>query len=409
MRILFITQWFQPEPFINGLHFIKELVNFGHEVQVLTGFPNYPGGRVYDGYRIRLLQRQDMDGVPVIRVPLYPSHDRSGIRRFANYTSFALSASAIGPWVTSRADVAYVYHPPATVCIPACVFRVLRRIPFVYNIQDLWPDELATSKMLRNRFGLWLAERCCRFFYWAATKIVVLSPGFKEELCRRGVPRDKIEVIYNWCADGESNVRSVEKDPALATKLGLTGRFNILFAGNMGEGQALGSVLEAAKIVQEKCPRIQFVLIGSGTEANNLRQKAAGLTLKNVLFLDRRPPSEIGVILSWADVLLVHLSDNALHKITIPSKTQAYMLAGKPILMGVKGDAAELIKTAKAGLTCEPENPKSIAETIQRFEAMPKADLDRMGENGKMFYQQNLSVAIGAKRYEEIFRMAARK
>ncbi|MHC4664285.1 MAG: glycosyltransferase family 4 protein [Planctomycetota bacterium] len=409
MRILFITQWFQPEPFINGVHFIKELTKLGHEVQVLTGFPNYPGGKLYDGYRIKLLQREDMDGIPVVRVPLYPSHDRSGIRRFASYMSFALSAAIIGPWVMKRADVAYVYHPPATVCLPACVFRILRRVPFVYNVQDLWPDELAASKMFQNRFGLWLAERCCRLFYRLARKIVVLSPGFKETLCERGVRRDKIEVIYNWCADGDSDVRPVEKHPALRKELGLTGRFNILFAGNMGEGQALGTVLEAAEIVQNRCPRVQFVLIGGGTEADNLKLKAKDLNLKNVVFHDRRPPSEIGAILSLADVLLVHLSDAALHRITIPSKTQAYMLAGKPVLMGVRGDAAELVTRAETGLTCEPENPQSMADAVQKFEGMPPEELEAMGENGRRFYRRELALEIGARRYEEIFRMAARK
>ncbi|MHC4664284.1 MAG: glycosyltransferase family 4 protein, partial [Planctomycetota bacterium] len=307
MRILLITQWFQPEPFLNGLPFAKELAKLGHEIQVLTGFPNYPGGKVYDGYRVKLLQREIMDGIEVVRVPLYPSHDNSGIRRFANYTSFALSAATIGPWLIKRPDIVYVYHPPPTASLPAFVLRLFRRAPFVYNIQDLWPDALAASDMFQNRFGLWLAGKCCKLIYRMASKIVVQSPGFKKELCSRGVPGEKIEIIYNWCDD--SNIRSVERDPALAAELGMEGRFNILFAGNMGEGQALSSVLEAAEIVQSTCPRLQFVFIGGGIEVDSLKQKTKDLNLNNVLFLERRPPSEISSILSLADVLLVHLSD----------------------------------------------------------------------------------------------------
>jgi colanic acid biosynthesis glycosyl transferase WcaI len=406
MRILFITQWFQPEPFLKGLPFAKELVQLGHEVQVLTGFPNYPGGRLYAPYRIRLLQREEIEGVHVVRVPLYPSHDNSGSRRFFNYMSFAICAAVIGPWVVKRADVAYVYHPPATVQFSAAAIRLFRRIPLVYDIQDLWPDSLAASGMFTNRFGLWCVDRVCRIFYRLAKKIVVLSPGYKEELIKRGVPKDKLEVIYNWCDD--SNAAPAKKDPALASQLGLAGHFNVMFAGNLGKGQALGSVLAAAEIVQAKYPDVRFVFVGDGVEAEGLKQKAQSLRLSNVLFLGRRPVSQIGGIMNLADVLLVHLKNNDLYAKTIPSKTQAYMAAGKPILMGVKGDAADLVLRAKAGLECEPDDPESIAGQIERLRAMPKEELEKMGENGKAFYMQELDRRIGAKRFEEIFRSVAR-
>jgi len=237
MRILFITQWFQPEQMFKGLPFAKELLKLGHEVEVLTGFPNYPEGKIYNGYKIRFLQRETIDGVPVIRVPLYPSHDRSGWRRFVNYVSFALSAAIIGPWVVKKADVAYVYHPPATIGFPAAMIKLLRGIPFVYDIQDLWPDTLTATGMFTNKLGLWLVDRWCRFVYWAANKIIVLSPGFKNALIERGVPGDKIKVIYNWVDD--TMVKQVPKNPALAAKLGLDGKFNIAFAGNMGKHRPL--------------------------------------------------------------------------------------------------------------------------------------------------------------------------
>lgn len=406
MRILFITQWFHPEPFLKGLPFAKELVRLGHEVQVLTGFPNYPGGRLYAPYRIRLLQREEIEGVHVVRVPLYPSHDKSGSRRFFNYMSFAICAAVIGPWVVKRADVAYVYHPPATVQFSAAAIRLFRRIPLVYDIQDLWPDSLAASGMFTNRFGLWCVDRVCRILYRLAKKIVVLSPGYKDELIKRGVPQDKLEVIYNWCDD--SNAAPVKKDPALASQLGLAGHFNVMFAGNLGKGQALGSVLAAAEIVQAKYPDVRFVFVGDGVEAEGLKQKAQSLRLSNVLFLGRRPVSQIGGIMNLADVLLVHLKNNDLYAKTIPSKTQAYMAAGKPILIGVKGDAADLVLRAKAGFECEPENPESIAGQIERLRAMPKEELEKMGENGKAFYMQELDRRIGAKRFEEIFRLVAR-
>lgn len=407
MRILFIIQWFQPEPTLKGLPFAKELIKRGHDVQVLTGFPNYPGGKVFEGYRIKPLQKEDMDGVSVVRVPLYPSHDKSSIRRIVNYTSYALSASVIGPWAINRADVAYVYHPPATTFFPASVIKLLRRIPLVYDIQDFWPDSLAASGMFQSKMGLWLVDRYCRLFYRAANKIVVLSPGFKKKLCEKGVPEDKIEVIYNWSDD--SKVHSSEQDPVLASELGLDGHFNVMFAGNMGKVQALEAVLDAANILQPKYSHLQFVFIGGGVEVDNLKKKAKDIGLKNVLFLARRPLSEIGGIMSLADVLLVHLKDDPLFAMTIPSKTQTYMSVGKPILMGVRGDAADLVERSGAGLKCEPQNPQSIATMVEKFLSMPKSELTAMGEKGKRFYRQELSLAVGAKHFEKLFLEVAKK
>lgn len=232
MRILFIIQGWQPESVLKGLPFAKELQKLGHEVEALTGFPHYPQGKIYPGYRVCLLQREEMDGVSVVRVPLYPSHDRSSVRRIATYTSYALSAALMGPWVTKRADVAYVYHPPATVGFPACVLRMLRGIPFVYDIQDLWPDTLVATGMFNSRFGLRLVDKYCKLVYRLASRIVVLSPGFKAKICERGVPADKIDVIYNWSDD--TVVYPVKRNAKLAKQLGLSGRFNIMFAGNMG-------------------------------------------------------------------------------------------------------------------------------------------------------------------------------
>ena len=405
MRILIINQWFQPEPALKGLPLAQELVKLGHEVEVLTGFPNYPGGKVYDGYKIRLLQKEIIDGIPVIRIPLYPSHNDSGFQRFLNYMSFAIMAAIIGPLLVKRADVAYVYHPPATTQFGAIIIHLFRRIPLVYDIQDLWPESLQASGMFTSKIGLWFVGQVCKIFYKFAKKIVVLSPGYKEEISQRGVSPDKIEVIYNWC-DGSASNCSVQ-DPSLAEKLGLSGRFNIMFAGNLGKGQSLSYVLDAAKIVQTQNSNIQFVFIGGGLERESLEQKAKEQNINNVLFLDRRPVSEIGAIMNIADVLLVHLKDNELYTKTIPSKTQAYLAIGKPILMGVRGNAADLVTRAKAGLLCQPENPNSIAETSLRLSSMPKEELIQMGKNGRQFYEQELSLEIGVRRFEKIFQSIA--
>jgi glycosyltransferase involved in cell wall biosynthesis len=403
MKILFLTQWFDPEPMFKGLVFAKALRERGHDVQVLTGFPNYPEGKLYPGYRLRLLQREVLEGIEVIRVPLYPSHDSSPLRRVANYVSFALAASIVGPWAVRRADVMYVYHPPATVALPALVIGTLRGIPFVYDIQDLWPDTLAATGMVRNRVLLRLVDWWCRLTYGMADRIVVLSQGFKRVLSQRGVGETKVEVIYNWCE--EKSIATPLPHTAPTRELGLPGRFNVVFAGTIGKAQALEAVLQAAQIVKASQPDVQFIFVGGGTEVDRLRDLAREMKLDNVVFEARRAVTEIGAVLKAADLLLVHLKDDPLFAVTIPSKTQAYMAAGRPIVMAVRGDAAELVERAHAGVVCRPEDPEGLANGIIELRRSPKERLHEMGENGREFYRRELSMNVAVGRFEELFRL----
>ena len=408
MRILFIAHYFHPEPnFFIGLPFAKELARRGHEVQVLTGLPNYPEGSIYDGYRVKFLRRDIIEGIPVIRVPLYPSHDRSALKRILSYISLSISQSSIGPFVVKDADMAFVSQGPATIGLPAMVHKMFRRIPFVYNIQDLWPDSLLSTGMFDNRFGLRLVNKWCNFVYKYAEKIVVIAPGMKNRLIEHGTPESKIEVIYNWCDD--SLICRDEKDAPCLSSLGMADKFNIVFAGNIGKAQAMDAVLNAAKILMLDCPNAQFVLIGGGVEVEPLKKKTADMGLSNVKFLARRPISEIGPILRLADVLLVHLKNDPLFQITIPSKTQAYIAIGRPILIGVKGDAADLVEKANAGLRCEPEIPESIARAVRKLYEMPQSERDMMGKSGSEYYDKELSFSIATTKYEKIFESVVEK
>ncbi|MFA5039007.1 MAG: glycosyltransferase family 4 protein [Candidatus Omnitrophota bacterium] len=401
-RILMLTQWFDPELNMKGLSFARELRSLGYDIQVLTGFPNYPGGKVYPGYKIKLFQKDIMDGIPVFRVPLYPSHDQRAFGRFANYSSFALAASLIGPFGIKRPDVIYAYHPPATVGLPAWLLSGLYRAPLVYDIQDLWPDTLTATGMVRSRLILSLVDQWCRFIYARAAKIVVLSPGFKSKLIERGVPEAKIEVVYNWC--DESRLGTVERDEALGRELGMANRFNVLFPGTMGKAQALEAVLEAAALLRDKLPAVQFVLAGGGIEVTRLKAIKDEKGLANVLFLPYRPIDEMNRIFGLADVLLVHLKNSPLFEITIPGKTQTCLAAGRPVLMGVKGNAAELVEKARAGLICRPQDPLEIASAVESFYRMSPGQRDAMGRNGKDFYHRELSLERGVKRFDLIFK-----
>lgn len=401
MRILLLTQWFDPEPTFKGLLFARELVRRGHEVEVLTGFPNYPGGKLYPGYRIRPWRCEIVDGIRVVRVMLYPSHDRSRWRRVLNYVTFALSASVLGPFLIKRPDVVYIYHPPATVALPALVIKMLRRSPVVYDIQDLWPDTVRASGMVSGRRILGMLGRWCNIVYRRTDQITVLSPGFRTILLSRGLEPGKVHVIYNWC--DEERISAFGRDHQLASELGFAGRFNVVFAGTMGLAQKLETVLEAARICRERCPAVRFVFVGGGIEKARLEELARVMALENVVFLERQPVERIGRILALADVLLVHLKDDPLFCITIPSKTQAYMAAGKPVLMAVRGDAADLVERAGAGLCCEPENAVALADAVTGMSAMPRAELNAMGGAAKSFYNRELSLRAGVDHFEEAF------
>lgn len=404
MHILLLSQWYYPEPNVKAHPLARELIARGHEVQVLTGFPNYPSGRIYPGYRQRLYQRENLDDVPIIRVPLYPNHSRSGFKRIVNYVSFAASASLIGTWLCQRADVMWVYHPPLTVGIPAWWIELLRRIPFIYEIQDMWPETLSSTGMFSNRRALHLVGAAAKFIYRRAAAITVISPGFKKNLIDKGVPADKIHAIPNW-AD-EEIFHPVPRDSDFGKQYGLTGRFNVMFAGNMGAAQALHHVVDAAAQLKGNAD-IQFVFIGDGISLAELKRQAA--ELPNVRFIPQQPAEKVPHFLAWADAALVQLKDAPLFHITIPSKTIAYMACGRPILCGVRGDGAEVVSRAGAGLTYEPENAIALVNAIKALYAMSPGEREAMGQHGREAFLRQYTKQVLIERYEMLFAQVASK
>lgn len=400
MRILMLSQWCQPEPFFKGVPFAKALQARGHRVEILTGFPNYPGGKIYPGYRIRLFQREAIDSIPVNRVALYPNHNQSGFQRILNYISFAFCAAAIGPLLVKKPDVIYVYNL-ITLDWAAWILRKWYLCPVVFDVQDLWPDSVVDSGMMRQSNLLRLLNYWCRNVYRRATHLVTLSPGFKDALVKRGVPKDNISVIYNWC--DEAHVNTSSSIPIEACDLRKEGAFIVMFAGTMGVMQGLDSVLDAAARLLTVEPRIKFVFVGGGIERDRLKKRSANLRLENIIFLERQPPEKINVILQMADVLLVHLKDTPLFRITIPSKVQAYMAAAKPILLAVKGDSADIINQSEAGVVTAPEDPGSMLQAILRLYRMSNEARQEMGCKARNYYKENLSMDVGVRTFEEIF------
>lgn len=406
MRVLFLTQWYKPEPAPLQHDLARSLVAKGHNVTVLTGFPNYPSGRLYPGYRVKLLQREVLDGVPLVRVPLYPEHSRSAIGRVLNYASFSASAATLGMTAVARPDVLFVYHPPLTVGVPAYILSRLWRVPYVIQIQDMWPETLSATGMLHNRRVLESIGQFASWVYSKAEAICVISPGFRRNLLAKGVPDNKIYTISNWIDPDNSTCSA--PDEALAIKLGLAQRFNVMFAGNLGEAQDLETVIAAAELLKD-LDRVQFVFVGDGVAMPHLQAEVIRRSVGNVKFLGRYDIEQMQRLYALADVLLIHLKDEPLFRITIPSKTFAYMATGKPILAAVAGDAADVVEAVGAGITCPPSSPEQLANAVRRLYGMDPDALRAFGDNGRQAAETTYSRQNLTQHIEQVLLAAARR
>ncbi len=398
-RALFLSISFDPEPgAIRGLPLARWLRdNAGYQVEALTAIPWYPLGRFYPGYRFRLIQREEMDGITVWRVPLIPSHDSSAVRRMLTYISFMVSAMLLGLGRVQRPDVIYYFDNLPTTGLVARVLARLTGARTVQHIADLWPEAVMQSGMLRPRIVGKYAERAidswCRALYRRHARITVLSPHFKRVLVERGVPESKVEVIYNW-AD-EDRFYPVPRKPELLDRLGLQGKFNVVYAGNMGPLQDLTVILDAAEQLPDGAD-VQFILAGSGPTEPLLRAEAARRNLLNVRFLGRIPLDEMNDLNSAADALLVHLkNDPAMHG-TIPSKLQVSLACGRPVLLGTGGDAAELLKESGAGVVFTPGSGTELAQAVRTLAALSEREREAMGKRGREFYEREFSLHRGA-------------
>lgn len=400
MKILIISQYFPPEPELKISGLARGLVKLGDEVEILTGYPNYPKGKFYDGYKIRFSLKEDFEGATVHRLPLIPDRNRNALWRIANFLSFMISVLFIGPFKIKKPDIIWVYNPPLTLGIPASFMSFLFRAPLVVEIQDMWPETLQATGFVDNKLILKIIDLLGKFQYKVASAITVISEGFKNNIESKGVDSSKVFVIENWAYEQESYTDEINY--TLAKEKGLDGKFNILYAGNMGSAQGLSNLIDAAKILED-LDSIQFVLLGSGIEESILKEMSQRYGLSNVIFLGRLPMDMMASMYSLADALLVHLTDDPLFEITIPGKTQSCLLSGKPVIASVNGDAANLIEKAEAGFTAEAMNPTSLVTAVKNLYNLDEIERNQMGLRGREYYFNNLSPSVQVKKYQKLF------
>lgn len=377
---------------------------------MLTGFPNWPTGQLPPGYRIRLWQKETINGIPIIRVPLYPDHSTSAWHRILNFASLAISVLVLGPWLIPACDIIHVNFPPVTLGFPAWILSRLRRVPITFEIQDMWPETLRATGMLKHEGALAIVGYMANWGYRRAAAIRVISPGFRENLLGKNVPAEKIHVISNWVDTDRYEPR--EPSAALAAEFGLAGRFNVMFAGTMGLAQGLDAVLKAATLLAD-LPDVQFVFVGDGADLPRLREIAEEYKLTNVRFVGRVPPETVASLYPLAEVLLVHLRDDPLFRITIPHKVFTYMASARPVLAAMSGDTADVVRAAQAGITCTPGDATAIADAVRQFHAMTPDERMTMGHNGRRAtleaYGRELLVTQVAAMFESVTKKVAGK
>ncbi len=396
MKFLFISLWYAPEPVFKPHDFARELVMRGHEVTVITGFPNYPSGQIYHGYRLRLWQLETIDGVHVIRVPHLIDRSQSAFRRILSYLFFTLMATLSGIIAIHSLDVIWTYQ----IGLPGVALGALKKARLVHEVQDLWPE---WSQTMPSGLKGWLYRLLGaqeQFIYKCAAAIVTISNGFRQALIKKGASEKKITVLANWA--NEQNFQPVEPDPALAEREGLGRHFCVMYVGNIGTAQSLDTVVEAAALLKDMSD-IEFIFIGDGVERETLEQQVCDRGFKNIRFLGSRPQEQAAAYLAWADIVLIHLKQDPVYEITIPSKTYAYLAVGKPILAAVTGDTASLVQKSGAGFTCSPGDPQILAQTVRRFYALPESDRQAMGQSGRQTFLSYYTRQALVDEYERLF------
>jgi colanic acid biosynthesis glycosyl transferase WcaI len=405
VRILVLSQYYDPEPIPKPAELAEELIRRGHDVSVLTGLPNYPTGRLFPGYSLRPHRRETIRGVPVLRVFEVPYHSGSSMGRFLNYGSFMLAAAAAAPAI-KRPDVVYVWHPPLTVGVTAWALRVLKGCPFVYDVQDVWPDEAIFSGMMREGVVSKALRVLETAVYKRASRVVVATVGARNNLVAKGVPDNKVSVVPNWIFGDGLDLPAKADVESARSLLEAGAAFTVTFAGNIGLVQGLETMLETARLLLPRSD-IVFRVIGDGSDLPRLRKLAAKLGLTNLRFLGRLPASRMPAVLAASDALLVLLRPGPLTDLALPTKTLAYLAAGRPVLAAAGGAAEALVRECDAGLAVRPGEPAALAAAIEQLVAMSSQERHAMGRRGREWVSRRFTREQLVDRLETLLREAA--
>ena len=403
MRILFLTTYFRPESATNAILMTllaEELAARGHQITIITGMPHYDNNRVEDAYRGKLYKKESVGSLDVRRVYLYVPQDKTRISgRLLNYISFNVT-SGLAALLTRRHDVMLVPSPPLTNGLTAWVVSRLKRMPFVYNVQDIYPDVAVRLGVLKSKRVIDLFTRMESFVYRKASAVSVISDSFQRNLAAKQVPASKLKIIPNFV--DTAFVSPLPRHNAFSREHGLDASFVILFAGNVGLSQGLETVLKAAKLLSDT-PKIKFVIVGNGASKAELVQQCEEMRLNNVAFLPLQPYERVPEVYSAADVCLIPLK-RGLTEDSVPSKLWTIMGVARPVVATVdaSSDTYKVIQQAECGLCADAEDAEGMAQAIRQL--YDDCDLaERMGKGGRAFVEQHYTSKSVAAQYEALF------
>ncbi|HEY9161940.1 MAG TPA: glycosyltransferase family 4 protein [Desulfomonilia bacterium] len=365
MHILFLTDNFPPEvnaPASRTYEHCIEWVKEGCEVTVVTCFPNFPNGKVFSGYKNKLWDIENMNGIRVIRVWTFITPNKGFLKRIIDYQSFMVSAVIASVFV-KKPDVVIGTSPQFFTACAAYIVSFFKRKPFIFELRDIWPESIKVVGAMKDSFILNLLEKVEMHLYKKADLIVSVTNSFKRVLMGRGVDGNKIRVVLNG-AD-LSNYKPMQKDEEISSRYGLEGRFVAGYVGTHGMAHALETILEAASKSENR--DIRFLMVGDGAQKDHLKEIAAMRNLDNVVFIDTVPKSDIARYYSLLDASIIHLKKTDLFRTVIPSKLFECMAMGIPVIFGVEGESAEIVISEDVGLTFEPENPDDLSRQINRL------------------------------------------
>jgi glycosyltransferase involved in cell wall biosynthesis len=406
MRILYVSQYYPPEigaPSARVSELARHWVSAGHEVTVLTGFPNHPTGVVHPDYRKRirrLFWREKADGVDVVRTWLIPLPNGKPLERILNYTSFCISAALRGIFLR-RPDIVIGTSPQLLVGISGWFLSKVKRAPFVFEVRDIWPDAIVASGVGRENSLLARSLRAIsRFLHRVADKIVVVTPAFESDLVDNWhVPGEKIAIVQNGV---ETDLFSPGPASAgLVDELGLAGRFVISYVGTIGLAHGLGTILDVAEELRKELPEALFLIVGEGAEREELVEQSRRRGLDNVVFVSQQPRARVVDVVRASDVCLVLLKDAPIFETVIPTKMLEFMSCGRPVVLGVGGQARAILDAAGGGIAVPPESPGEVADALRRLHADP-ALRQELGERGRKYIYRHLSRAGTAELYVRV-------
>lgn len=396
MKILVVCQYFYPEEFkVNEL--VEGLLARGNEVTVLTGKPTYPRGPYPMGYKFWGVQKEEYKGAKVIRVPELTRGDGGSIGIVKSMLSFLFFGRWYARWHRIEADAILCFQlSPVTMAAPALIYKRKTGVKLVHWVQDLWPESVTATTSIKGCVAINWLNRFVTKIYRMSDVILVQSKAFEKSICEKGDFKDKLIFAPNWAED---SIAQGEQHPADCK---LPEGFKVMFAGNIGVAQDFPNIIKAVELLKD-IKDIKWVIVGDGRAREEAEKEISRLGLTDsFVFVGRHPVNSMPWFFKQADAMLVSLKDEFIFSLTIPSKVQAYMASGKPIVTMLNGEGSRVVEESGCGLTAASEDYKTLAENVKRLYEMSLEDREKMGQNGRAHYDKVFAKNIVIDRVNEI-------